>query len=71
MVRIFGVTGGFLEDLEKRGTISPGTFMIGKVPYKMYSAKDVRKIRDTAVASTYKSTRIRGREMAKVLSVRG
>ena len=71
LIRMFGVTQGFVDGLEKTGKIHPRDFYIGSQLYKAFSANDVNTIRDEALNSCTKSCRKRGEKMNLHLASRG
>jgi len=70
LVKMFSVTMGFVEYLERTGKIHPRDFYIGRQMYKAFSAKDVNTIRDKALSSGFKSCRERGKAMNLQLASR-
>jgi len=71
VVRIFGVTMGFVEGLERYKIIKPKNVWIGKQMWKVFSAKDVNKIKEEALGSFVGSCRERGKKMSLHLASKG
>lgn len=67
LTRIFGVTQGFVEGLEREGVIHPKNVYVGKQLYKVFSARDVNMIRDCALDSATGSCRKRGMRLERLL----